>query len=291
MKANLFIAGACKSGTTFLHDFLSEQEFILGADPKEPYFFELPEKSRNEDDYQKKYFETYENQKYLLDSRHRNMFFSWIPKAIHDYNAESKLIFVLRNPIDRAFSHWWMWYSRGIIKTSFVKTIKNEMKSIAQNGSFMDISPEDYEVFVREKSYQQRLAYADANTVVESGHYYEQLMRFLKYFDRDNMLILDFEMISNMSELNPVLSDFLKIEISNIDHVTRQNKARDHKKAKHFLAPYVPKSVKSTLKNLFFKKPKISQKSYRLLHDHFYDHNQNLVDKFGLDFVKKWQKR
>ncbi|MFK7782439.1 sulfotransferase domain-containing protein [Psychroserpens sp.] len=289
MKANLFIAGACKSGTTFLHDVLSQQDDVIGANPKEPYFFELPKRIRDVQEYHSKYFEAYTNQKYLLDSRHRTMFFSWIPKDLYDYNPESKLIFMLRNPIDRAYSHWWMWYSRGVIKTSFDETIKNEMKSIQDNGSFMDISPEDYHSFVRNNSHQQRLAYADANTVLESGYYFEQIKRFQDYFDNSNMLILNFNMVFDLPKMNKTLSEFLDIEITDSAINKRQNKAKNYKQTKHVLAPFLPNWVKRKVKDVFFKKPKISSKTYTLLQEHYKEHNKKLISEFNLQFVKEWQ--
>lgn len=291
MKVNLFIAGACKSGTTYLHDFLSQQEDVFGANPKEPYFFELPDKLRDEAVYHSKYFEGYNNQKYQLDSRHRTMFFSWIPKMLHDYNSNAKLIFILRNPVDRAFSHWWMWYSRGVLKTSFKKSIDNEIKSIKKNGSFMNISPEEYHSFVQEKSYQKRLAYADANTILETGYYYEQIKEFKKYFNSDNILILDFKQLSNKKELISTLSTFLNIKISNFESNDSRNQAKKHKKTSSFLASYIPKGIKLKLKNIFLRKPEITKKVNTMLKQHYKPHNEKLINEFELHFVKEWQKK
>jgi len=290
MKVNLFIAGACKSGTTYLHDFLSQQEDVFGASPKEPYFFELPERLRDEDSYHSKYFTAYNNQKYKLDSRHRNMFFSWIPKVLHDYNSNAKLIFILRNPVDRAFSHWWMWYSRGVIKTSFMKSIGNEIKFINKNGSFMNISPETYYSFVQEKSYQNRMAYADASTILESGYYYEQIKEFKKYFNSENILILDFKQLSNKTELISALSTFLNIKISNFESDDNKNQAKKHKKTSSFIASYIPKSIKLKLKNMFLTKPEITKKANIMLQQYYKSHNEKLIDEFELHFVKEWQK-
>ncbi|WP_431135832.1 sulfotransferase domain-containing protein [Psychroserpens mesophilus] len=289
MKTNLFIAGACKSGTTYLHDFLSQQEDIFGSNPKEPYFFELPQELRDEASYQSKYFKGYNNQKYQLDSRHRTMFFSWIPKALYDYNSDAKLIFILRNPIDRAYSHWWMWYSRGVIKTSFTKSINNELKSIKKEGSFMDISSEAYYAFVQKKSYQSRMAYADAHTILESGYYYEQIKRFAKYFDSKNILILDFKQLSNKVELGIVLSRFLNVKISNFESDIKKNKAKNYKKKSSFLSAYIPKFIKLKLKEIFLRKPDITRKEYTMLKHHYEAHNEKLINAFKLNFVKQWQ--
>tara|TARA_B100000378_G_C17985856_1_gene392111 strand:+ start:488 stop:889 length:402 start_codon:yes stop_codon:yes gene_type:complete len=129
-KANLFIAGACKSGTSFLHDFLGKNINVCASKPKEPYFFELPKEKRDEEFYVNKCFSHCNEEKYLVDSRHRNMFFEWIPKEIFNYNEDAKIIFILRDPVARAYSHWWMWYSRKIIKEKFHAAIKKEIKRL-----------------------------------------------------------------------------------------------------------------------------------------------------------------
>lgn len=172
MKVNLFIAGACKSGTSFLHNFLAEQNNICASNPKEPYYFELPQDERHEEMYYSKYFKHYNGERYIVDGRHRNMFFNWIAQNIHEYHPDSKIIFILRNPINRAYSHWWMWYSRGIIKRKFHRTITTEIKRISYQGFLMDVSPEEYQEFVQNNAPLGRIAYADAATIVESGCYY-----------------------------------------------------------------------------------------------------------------------
>lgn len=105
MKVNLFIAGACKSGTTYLHHFLGQQKDICPSLPKEPYFFELTEELRDNEEYINKYFKSYNGERFLLDGRHRTMFFKWIPKAIKDYNEDAKIIFLLRELIDNNLSY------------------------------------------------------------------------------------------------------------------------------------------------------------------------------------------
>lgn len=48
------------------------------------------------------------------ESRHRNLYLPYVPVRIHNFNPEAKLVAVLRNPAERAASHWWHWRSRGL---------------------------------------------------------------------------------------------------------------------------------------------------------------------------------
>ena len=289
MKTNLFIAGACKSGTSFLHDFLGKQDDICASIPKEPYFFELTEKKRNTDDYYNSCFKHHKSEAYLLDGRHRNMFFSWIPAAIHSYNKDSKLIFILRNPVERAYSHWWMWYSRRVIKSKFFRTVSYEIKRI-NNGEFhMDLSPDQYADFCKTKSPHGRMAYADSYTIVESGYYYTQINRFMSLFKSDQILILDYKELSNPKALSKKLENFLRVPISEISGSNEIiNQAPLYKKKKYFLSKYLPKRLKTSVKELFFKKHKLDEKSRQLLKDHYEVENTKLATQFQVDFVKEW---
>ena len=249
MKTNLFIAGACKSGTSFLHDFLGQQQDVCPSSPKEPYFFELPEHKRNARAYHKKYFKFYKAEKYLMDSRHRNMFFSWIPEAIYDYNADSKIIFILRDPSDRAFSHWWMWYSRKIITKKFHKTIISEIGSIDSGNLQMNMSQIEYFDYIKNGAPQERMAYSDSNTIVESGYYYTQISRFKNFFKEHQILILDFNEIRDLDRLSNKLKAFLQVDINagmNLDN--NVNKAPEFAKRTSSIGKFLPKNLKTVLK-------------------------------------------
>ena len=290
MKTNLFIAGACKSGTSFLHDFLGKQEDICASVPKEPYFFELEESERDADAYYQKYFKDHKSEAYLVDGRHRNMFFSWIPAAIHSYNKDAKLIFILRNPVERAYSHWWMWYSRRVIKSKFYKTISAEIERINNGESHMDMSPEQYAHFCKIKSPQGRIAYADSCTIVESGYYYTQINRFKALFKSNQMLILDYMEVSDLNALSQKIENFLGVPISEIGGSNAIiNKAPLYKKKKYLLSKYLPKSLKTKVKELFFKKHQLDEKSGQLLKNHYKEENTKLATEFEIEFVKAWR--
>lgn len=288
MKANLFIVGACKSGTSFLHDFLGKQNDICASIPKEPYYFELPPDKRIEKVYFEKYFKNYKGEHYLVDGRHRNMFFNWIPQEIYEYNSDSKIIFILRDPIERAYSHWLMWYARNIIKTKFHKTITAEIKRISKNGLHMDFSMEEYQKFIQNDVLEKRLAYADAATIVESGYYYSQILRYKELFKGNQLLILDYDEISNIALLAEKLGKFLGIEIYPFEKKERINKAPEYSKPRISFSRFIPRKVKSIIKGFFFKKGEIPEKSRMLLKDHYLEEIQKLQKEFEVGFVEKW---
>jgi hypothetical protein len=292
MKANLFIVGACKAGTSFLHNYLGNQDEVCPSKPKEPYFFELEKDKRDEVKYMNKYFSHRKNESFLLDGRHRNMFFKWIPELIYNYNKESKIIFILRDPVDRAFSHWWMWYSRGVIKSNFSRVIRDE-KSRLKNMKLSKLTPEDYSSYINTKVPDSRIAHADFKTILESGLYYEQIQEFKKYFKEENILILDFEILKNDSHLNVKLESFLKIKFENKESAPKKiNKAKEFKKinlVSSYISLLVPKKLKSYIKNKFYNKPKIKKRDEVLLKKFYQENNIKLMNDLGLSFTEKWR--
>jgi hypothetical protein len=79
-----------------------------------------------------------------------------------------RLIFVLRDPVARAYSQWEMEFSRGSETESFERAIELEQMFIANNPNRQH----------RVRSYLSR------------GYYGLQVRRFLQYFDRNQILLL-----------------------------------------------------------------------------------------------------
>ncbi len=109
---SFFVVGAAKSGTTSLHVYLDQHPDIFMSKPKEPFFFEA-EYDRGPEYYYRRYFGGWDGQREVGESRHRNLYFPYIPARIHQYNPEALILAILRNPAERAISHWWHWYARG----------------------------------------------------------------------------------------------------------------------------------------------------------------------------------
>ena len=112
-------------------------------------------------------------------------------KRIHRYNPKIKLIFLLRNPVARAYSHWSMETSRGNDNLSFSVCIREEPLRIAAVGQM-----------------QHRIF-----SYVDRGRYFQQIQRLLEFFELDQMLFLSSEdfFLEPWSSLRKV-TDFLGID-------------------------------------------------------------------------------
>ena len=114
MKVDFFIVGAPKAGTTSLYHYLNQHPAIEMSRIKEPNFFSsksLKESGTyyrsiivdNQEDYHSLF--NLGNEGVLFgDASVSYLFYNDVANKIKNYNHLAKIIIVLRNPIERAFS-------------------------------------------------------------------------------------------------------------------------------------------------------------------------------------------
>ena len=129
MKVGIFIVGTPKAGTTSLFHYLNAHPEIKMSSEKEPDYFsdkELYEQglyyggSRIENlEKYNKLFSGGKEEKIMGEGSVSYLFYPQVPIRIKEYNPESKIIIMFRNPIERAFSHYLMDYRMGLTSDSF----------------------------------------------------------------------------------------------------------------------------------------------------------------------------
>ncbi|EGW37828.1 sulfotransferase [Desulfosporosinus sp. OT] len=189
MKPNFICVGAQKSGTTTLHDILQQHYDIYLPKQKETKFFKN-DFHKGLEFYVNEYFDEVTNEKIIGEIDPEYMFYEDVPKKIYDLlGIDIKIIFLLRNPMTRAYSHYLMSKRRGYDRLSFEEAISTEEQRINQG---------DFEK--NHLSYKTR------------GLYYQQISRYLKYFSHENMKVVLFEeFIKNPKELIKEILDFLGV--------------------------------------------------------------------------------
>ena len=68
------------------------------------------------------------------------MYWHNAPRRIWQYNPDIKLIVILRNPIERAYSHWNMERSRNAEKLSFFDAIQSERDRCQEALSYQHLA-------------------------------------------------------------------------------------------------------------------------------------------------------
>ncbi|MCG2419773.1 sulfotransferase domain-containing protein [Aequorivita sp. F47161] len=138
---NLVIAGFSKCGTTTLYDMLKMHKDIGIGTSKEPAFFSKIKGFNTTKDFTNwsvggsydKGVEWYEsiyrgvvNKKYIMDASTIYSFDSQAPSLIHQYNPNTKIIFIVREPYKRIESHYFQEVKTGMNLPDFNEFIISE---------------------------------------------------------------------------------------------------------------------------------------------------------------------
>jgi len=190
---NFLCVGAQKVGTTTLHEILVQHPDIYFPEIKETHFFDIEERYKKGVEWWiKEYFYEYKGEKIVREVTPMYMYHEKAPKRIfRTLGKNVKLVFILRNPVDRAYSHYLMSYGRGYETESFEKAIKLE-------GERLKI----------DEFHRSHFSYIDR------GYYAKQIKRYLNFFPRKNMFFIVFEtdFKKNRERTIKSLLEFLEID-------------------------------------------------------------------------------
>lgn len=209
-----------KSGTTFLHNLLLNHPEVKIIERNMDYAYFDDDRIYKKG--KKWYLSLFDDVKkyqddYIIGQTSADCAFN--PGSIDrilEHNPNIKLIFVLRHPIDRAYSLYWHQYSMGREYRTFEKAINKEPELI-------------------KKSYHNFKHYS----YLERSKYKSQFETILNKIDSDNILFLDFVKLTKdtLNEINKALN-FLNIsEVNNIEelHFSKLPKNSARIPSNHFI--------------------------------------------------------
>jgi len=248
----LIIIGAQKAGTTSLFYYLSQHPQLIPSIKKEIHYFDGG-LDPNSDDFLRgeAWYKAHFPQKneirasdLTFEATPSYLFHPEVPKRIYDLLPNVKMIALLRNPTERAISQYFHDIRKNREFLPIIDALRAEeerLKLIIENKDFKNPA------FFR-FSYKLR------------GHYYDQLIRYLEYFDSNNLLILNSEHFFN-DTINALMKIFEFLDIkTNLDEVDLQ-----------------PKHVSKN-------KIKVDEEVYKYLNDYFLTHNKKLYDLVGENY-------
>ena len=138
---NFLIIGANKAGTTSIYSYLKQHPQIYMSPVKEPMFFTLEGKNidRTEvsrqitlktavndiEDYQA-LFQGVSNEKAIGEASTAYLHCPWCAERIKQYIPDVKLIAILRDPIERAYSNYLMYVRWGLETLDFPEAVRQE---------------------------------------------------------------------------------------------------------------------------------------------------------------------
>jgi hypothetical protein len=132
-KPSFFIVGVSKAGTEWLKLCLKKHPEIFIPDGPNPNYFSH-KFSRGEEWYMS-LFEQAKNEKELGEKSTSYIIYPQSAKRIYNYNPNAKIIFVLRDPVERAFSHYKMKLRRGDVGEN-VDSVLSKKSPLVQEGLY-----------------------------------------------------------------------------------------------------------------------------------------------------------
>lgn len=116
-KVNCFFVGCPKSGSTWLWHQFSQHPEIFTLSTDNLAYFSINYHRGNS--WYKEKFKTNENEKVICDFSPSYYLHEGIAEKIYRYNPDSKIIFTIRNPIKRAYSHFKHHKRKGQVNLKF----------------------------------------------------------------------------------------------------------------------------------------------------------------------------
>ncbi len=198
---NAFIIGVQKAGTTTLDDWLSQHPEIYCYETlKDVHLFarfktfaDIEARLRQEP-------AAYANQPVVLQSAVNYFFYPSMLQQIAARAPHAKLIVILRNPVQRAFSAYY-----------YFKKMLRETRPV-------------HEALMYEP--KKDLPFSKDNndfTYIEHGLYGEQVKHCLRFFSKEQLLVLDYEELKNPAALLHKIFAFLQIKPDFAPDLTPKN--------------------------------------------------------------------
>lgn len=283
---DFIIIGAAKSGTTSLYRYLCRHPKIYMSSKKEPDFFSVDANYAKGMDWYHSLFSEAKPDRICGEASTTYSRLHQYPKTverIHQALPETKFIYIMRQPIDRAYSFYVYRYKGSLHKPELAVADTFE-ETIEQQSEF-----------------------------IESSYYLQQIERYLQFFPKESFLFLLMEdLIERPARTLSKIMNF--IDVDEVDLIEQKtivaNKAGDYPDwyvKKQLLAPLkaipgidlvsslLPKNIKNNVyqvikkaqykewKNSQFTPPAMLPETRAMLVEHFREPNLKLAQFLDRD--------
>lgn len=258
LMPDFIIIGAMRGGTTSLYSYLTEYPNIGPAYMKEVHFFDvyyhkgLPwYRAQFPSTVQKYYTERVQKQNFITgEASPYYLFHPHAPRRIARLLPHVKLIVQLRNPVSRAYSHYYHEVNGGHEKLSFAEAIDREEERIGQETAKL----------LRDEQY---ISYSHRHySYLARGIYVDQLKVWMDLFPREQILILK----SEDFYADPAAGLKQTLDFIHLPSMGIKEKKEEYQQ------------LNTT------KPPKMEPEMKKRLHAYFEPHNARLYAYLGIDF-------
>jgi len=263
------ICGAKKAGTTSLCRYLSGHPNVIVSRPKETGFFHAH--FDRGIDWFEKHFHHYQGQSAIGEGSVHTMYSREAPRRVHEVIPNARLIFLLRNPIERLYSHYFYDLRCGHLDPS---------------TSFQEV------IYQRHKPLHEKM--------VRMGFYDEQLSRFEPFFEGQMLILLTSDLHLRTHDTVQKALSFVGVDPSQAPMEFRQHNATRHlhyRRVYSFLRaawrpirygietlfPAITDSVRSSVRSLLSQdnRPPMPPEDRRYLQNLYAESIQNIEHRIG----------
>jgi len=229
LKPSFFIVGTQKGGTSSLYKYLRLHPQICGAARKEIHYWSL-EYHRNPIWYYS-HFPRGDRDARTVTGEASVTYFDCpeVPARLHAAIPEAKIIVMLRNPADRAVSHYHHMYSKRSLSSPVGEFLRQELEFTQANPPETIAFP-DYEKQIR-------------NRVISRGLYLTFMQRWLALFPRSSFCVIDSsEFFRRTPETLERVQRFIGVEPVPLDEYPAENVGSYRK---------IPDSLREEMRDFF----------------------------------------
>lgn len=190
---DFFIVGAARCGTTSLHEHLRRRDDVFMSKIKEPHYFApcvRPHRGLRPVRGQGQYLALFRGARKHQLLGESSPSYLWCRKAagrIREVAPDARIVILLRNPVERAFSHYLMDVRDGVQTRDFERALAEDQKTASRSWGV-------------------------AHLYVDLGFYAQPLERYLTAFHPDHVKVLFFEdLVSDTPRILGELEKFLGV--------------------------------------------------------------------------------
>lgn len=179
---NFLIIGAAKSGTTALYRYVRQHPEIFMSDRKEPHHFSYTEETKktngpsdyiwtaitNPDEYES-LFDDVKDETAIGEASPTYIYVPGTAERIHNKIPDPKLIAILRNPVERAYS-------------AYMHLIRDDRETV---NTFMEA------LLLEEERIKNN--WGPIYHYTKCGMYFEQVIRYYRIFPKEKIMIIIYD--------------------------------------------------------------------------------------------------
>lgn len=184
---DFLIIGSAKSATTTLYEYLCRHPQIYMSTPKEPEFFARDEKYSRGIDWYASLFSSAQPERICGEAS--TIYTRWpqFPKSaerIYRAVPDVKMIYIMRHPVDRAYSHY----------AQRIKTAQNTKVQLKV-----------------EKTFEEKIK--SDPFLLDSSNYMNQIEQYLKFFPKESLLFLLMDdLLNNTAQILSEICRFIGVD-------------------------------------------------------------------------------